>query len=249
MIQAAGTAAAVMAAKPRPAKLARQLAGVLTWAGQHHRLNLPFQQPLHRVAMFNPRRFPKSMAWQLQWAVGLAARPASHKPVVWGPPDDNTSWIAVVDASHADGRIGIILWNRHTDKGCIYSLPIPVMNQQDAELYSFKVALGKLAEVAPVGSQVSIISDSESSLFAMCKLSTKAVLVHRGRIMRQAAMILHETDFQVCHSLQLTCTWRKGRTTMHSSLPLHQKERGFHQLQPLPTKLKNKRSTKRNCKS
>ena len=32
----------------------------------------------------------------------------------------------------------------------------------------------------------------------MCKMSTKAVLVHRGRIMRQAAMILHETDFQVC---------------------------------------------------
>ena len=52
--------------------------------------------------------------------------------------------------------------------------------------------------MAEQGAQVMVVSDSESSLFAFLKLSTRAKLVHRGRIMRQASLILHHSDMQAC---------------------------------------------------
>jgi len=105
-------AAAAAASKSYPARLARQVAGMVAFATMHQRLALPWLQHTHLVSVLNARCMTETAIRHLATACHLASLPASSfpfcRPIKPGPFLNRP--VVFIDGASALNRIGLIIY-------------------------------------------------------------------------------------------------------------------------------------------
>ena len=233
----------VARAKKGPARMIATICGIVAWANSHSRLAFPFMGNAQAIALRNRRHLKDSAFVHLIQALHATALAVKNSPIKWGvdlplqqlsapllsfphPRQDLSPQHAFVwcDAAIATKMFGIVLSFEDMSLPVLaasFDLPAQVTTQQTAELYAVKAGLIKASVMF---SSFALITDSESALLSINKMSGKLKHSFRRKLLRQitsrlmclddpaipmghVAGILHPADFYSRTDIQSCGSW------------------------------------------
>jgi hypothetical protein len=163
------------------------LLGSFAFGTVHHKKALPFLSEINKLAMEGSKAIPvkTNIIHDVLIALQLSILPwMPGSEIVWAGCRPGTPMV-VVDASVADGLVGMFLFNG-SDECWVASFKIPTKfnaSQQSAELYGLFIALKRGEE--RFGMTFDVISDSASSISSVTSLKMSSSPKVRNNLIRK----------------------------------------------------------------